>query len=66
MDRKEEIAQAVARAKREILEDIECGLVPSGVASFSELHDFVDANWYGGAFELTVDEINKEKVAIRN
>lgn len=39
---------AVERAKREILEDIVSMRVPSNIASFSELHDFVDANEYGG------------------
>lgn len=34
--------------KREILTDIEDGLVPETVASFSELHDYRDANCYGG------------------
>lgn len=38
----------VAQAKREILEDIANGDVPATVASFSELHDHVDANTYGG------------------
>ncbi len=43
--------QAVARAKREILEDIASGRVPASVVSFSELHDHIDANEYGGACE---------------
>lgn len=33
----------------EIDHDIEQGVVPPTVASFSELHDHVDANCYGGA-----------------
>jgi hypothetical protein len=39
------------RMKQEILEDIADGTVPATVASYSELHDYVDANGYGGAFE---------------
>lgn len=35
-------------AKAEILTDIKNGVVPNTVASFSELHDYVDANEYGG------------------
>jgi len=38
----------IARMKSEILEDIRTGKVPATVASFSELHDYVDANEYGG------------------
>jgi hypothetical protein len=41
-------ARAIARGKREILEDIKSGRVPSAVRTFSELHDYVDANEYGG------------------
>ena len=39
------------RMKTEILADIAKGIVPSTVASFSELHDYVDANGYGGLFD---------------
>ena len=38
-------------AKAEILEDIKTKLIPRTVVSFSELHDFVDANCYGGFCE---------------
>lgn len=41
----------VARVKREITEDIESGTVPADVTSFSALHDFVDANGYGGLLD---------------
>ena len=41
----------VARAKGQILRDVRAGVVPHGVKSFSELHDYVDANGYGDAFE---------------
>lgn len=50
----EEIAAAIEQAKREIVEDM-CTAVssrktvmPLDVSSFSELHDYVDANEYGG------------------
>jgi len=40
---------AVERAKREILSDLRRGVIPANtVTSFSELHDYVDANEYGG------------------
>lgn len=45
MKTKEEI---VEQMKSEILEDMEAGLVPTNVKSFSELHDHRDANCYGG------------------
>jgi len=39
---------AIERSKAEILEDMSSGIVPTTVSSFSELHDYVDANVYGG------------------
>lgn len=48
-------APVVERCKREILEDIRAGRHPQTVASFSELHDHVDANEYGGATEGEFD-----------
>ena len=47
--------QVVERAKGEILADVASGTVPSTCASFSELHDYTDANGYGGAFERPFD-----------
>jgi len=44
----EDTATMIARGKREIREDVASGRVPAEVASFSELHDYVDANEYGG------------------
>jgi len=42
----------VARACAEIWHDMEDGTVPrEKIRSFSDLHDYVDANGYGGAFE---------------
>ena len=46
-----ELAAVIDRAKSEILADVAAGIVPASVASFSELHQHVDANEYGGAFE---------------
>lgn len=45
------LESAVTIGKRQILKDIRCGTVPKSVGSFSELHDYVDANYYGNAFE---------------
>lgn len=45
------LAKVVERGKREIQADILAGDIPATVSSFSELHNFVDANGYGGAFE---------------
>lgn len=42
------IRLAVARSKREILLDIARGTVPADVPDFSTLHNYVDANVYGG------------------
>lgn len=49
------IAKATARAKAEILADIATGRVPADVASFAALHDYVDANEYGGLCEESID-----------
>jgi hypothetical protein len=51
----DELRQVVERAKAEILADVASGTVPSTCASFSELHDYTDANGYGGAFERPFD-----------
>lgn len=40
------------RMKQEILADIAAGIVPATVRIFSELHDYVDANCYGGTEAL--------------
>jgi len=45
----------IERAKVEILADAASGIVPRTCSSFSELHDYVDANGYGGAFEHDFD-----------
>lgn len=42
---------AIELGKRQILQDVRAGHVPASVRSFSDLHDHVDANYYGGAFE---------------
>lgn len=43
--------EIIERAKREVREDILAGRVPNTASSFSELHDYVDANEYGGLCE---------------
>lgn len=52
------LEQAIERSKSEILRDVDDGTVPASCVSYSQLHDFVDANGYGGAFEH--DFANKE------
>lgn len=49
----------VERAKQEVLRDIATGRVPATVKTFAELHDYVDANYYGGAFEGDFDGSDK-------
>ena len=46
-----DLTTTIEHAKREVLADVATGIVPATCASFSELHDYVDANGYGGAFE---------------
>jgi len=45
------IALATAMAKAEVAGDVRAGRIPASVRSFSELHDYVDANAFGGAFD---------------
>jgi len=47
----QELAAVVARAKVEIIHDTVTGAVPATICDFSGLHEHVDANGYGGAFE---------------
>ena len=42
------VTDMIRRGKLEILSDIDDGIVPATVATFSELHDYVDANEYAG------------------
>lgn len=44
------------KMKADILKDVAEGVVPKSVKSFSELHDYVDANTYGGT-EGLLDEL---------
>lgn len=43
--------ESIERMKKEILENIKTGCVPADCSSFSSLHDYVDANCYGGFCE---------------
>lgn len=52
---------AVRRAKREVLSDIRDGIVPAWVRDYGTLHDYVDANGYGGAFEDEWDFEDEDK-----
>lgn len=40
--------EIIERAKAEIIEDILSGVLPVMPTSFDELHEYVDANDYGG------------------
>jgi len=55
-----DVAPAVELSIRQIRRDIANGRVPSAVRDFSQLHDYVDANEYGGLCDETsgIDWIN--------
>lgn len=55
-----DLIERIERAKREVLADVAAGIVPATAASFSKLHDYVDANGYGGAFEDDAPGSNDE------
>lgn len=42
------LEETIERMKCEVLADVKSGQVPATVKAFSELHDYVDANEYGG------------------
>lgn len=42
------LEDTVMRMKAEITADVMRGILPSTVGTFGELHDYVDANEYGG------------------
>ena len=42
------IQESIELAKAQIGQDVSSGIVPVTCASFSELHDYADANEYGG------------------
>jgi hypothetical protein len=46
------IEQLAERMKTEIMADVRASVVPSNVQSFADLHDYVDANCYGGTEAL--------------
>ncbi len=54
------LASTIKRAMAEVVADVEAGRVPAEVRSFSQLHDYVDANYYGGAFEREHDPSSDE------
>lgn len=43
--------ESIERMKQEILKDVKAGRVPTDCPSFSDLHDYVDTNEYGGFCE---------------
>ena len=57
--------ERLAQAKAEILKDIEDNVLPTDVSTFAELHDHVDANWYGGLFDIDLNKFT-ETVEIAN
>lgn len=45
------LKKIIERMKHEVLVDVKTGQVPTTVKTFAELHDYVDANKYGGFCE---------------
>lgn len=61
------VEQRVGSGKRAILADVEDGVVPSNVSSFSALHDYVDANeyvWPEKAMDADIPATNRVIAAI--
>lgn len=46
MSRQNVIVEATKYCKAMIIDDINAGLVPDDIASFHEIHDYVDGNEY--------------------
>lgn len=60
---KKHIEDAIESGIEQILEDIDAGYIPDTVSSFSELHEYVDANEYLepaqlGSWEEHLDDCN--------
>lgn len=51
------LEETVERMKTEIMFDMEDGQVPRTVRSFGELHEYVDANCYGGFCHAVADRL---------
>ena len=65
------IEHAIERSKSEILKDIADGIVPDTVCRFYQLHDYVDANEYGGLCEsgswwMLPDDVPDEILELTN
>lgn len=45
------VEMVAGAAQAEIRQDLQQGIIPPHITSFSELHDYLDANGYGRAFE---------------
>ena len=56
--------ESIERMKQEIIEDIHAGRVPADCPSFSALHDYVDANCYGGFCEDDVMQALTEHFSV--
>jgi hypothetical protein len=58
----------IHRMQSEILADVERRIVPETVRSFGDLHDYVDANEYGGICEpgadADIDDVNAAQTAV--
>ena len=46
----------VSRMKLDVMHDVAANVVPRDVESFGDLHDYVDANCYGGLCEYEVSD----------
>jgi len=63
---KTQIDEAIEQGKDEIKADMEMGLVPASVGSFSELHDHVDANEYAGLCDSRSDWDLDQMIAVQD
>lgn len=61
-----DILLRIERAKREVLADMAAGRVPTDVRDFATLHDYVDANEYGGLTEDGAFATADDMVAVGN
>ena len=55
-----ERAKRIRQTKAEIIRDVKKGIVPASVESFGDLHDYVDANCYGGMRDDDMKIMNDE------
>ncbi len=60
------IEQAIAQATNEIVRDVQNGEIPKTILGFSDLHDYCDANEYGGLTDKFGDMSTEDAAKVQD